>query len=84
MCHAVEVEHNGDHDATVAYIAATPTTEENQRYIKGQLRDFLEGRAPEDFRHERKRTNNEREFVGFTGEEGILCEEGRRAMGFED
>jgi hypothetical protein len=50
MCHAVEVDDNGDHDASVAYIAATPTTEENTRYIKGQLRDFLEGRAPEDFR----------------------------------
>jgi hypothetical protein len=50
MCHAVEVDHSGDHDASVAYIAATPTTEENKKYIKAQLQDFLEGGAPMDFR----------------------------------
>jgi hypothetical protein len=49
MCHAVEVDHSGDHDASVAYIAATPTTEENKKYIKAQLQDFLEGGAPMDF-----------------------------------
>ena len=82
MCHAVEVDHNGDHDASVAYIAATPTTEENTRYIKGQLKDFLEGRAPEDFRSANRKFAIEKDFKGYVGERGILTEEGRRAMGF--
>lgn len=84
MCHAVEVDHNGDHDASVAYIAATPTTEENKKYIKAQLKDFLEGKAPEDFRHERKKVSNERDFKGFVGEAGILSQAGRKAVGFEN
>jgi hypothetical protein len=80
MCHAVEVEHNGDHDASVAYIAATPRTEENKSYIKRQLEDFLDGRPPEDFR----RGPGERSFKLHTGEAGILGgEAGRRAMGFD-
>lgn len=80
MCHAVEVEHNGDHAASVAYIAATPRTEENKRYIKGQLEDFLKGNPPEDFR----KGPNENTFKLFTGERGILGgEAGRRAMGFD-
>lgn len=80
MCHAVEVEHNGEHDASVAYVAATPSTAENERYIKGQLEDFLRGVPPEDFRG----GSNERDFDGFSGEQSILSgDEGRRAMGFE-
>jgi hypothetical protein len=79
MCHAVEVEHHGDHDASVAYIAATPSTKQNKSYIKGQLEDFLKGVPPEDFRAGAK----EREFKLFTGEKGLLSgEEGRKAMGF--
>ncbi|EXJ92171.1 hypothetical protein A1O3_00721 [Capronia epimyces CBS 606.96] len=80
MCHAVEVEHNGDHEASVAYIAATPRTEENKRYIKGQLEDFLQGIPPEDFR----KGPSEKTFKLFTGESGILGgEAGRKAMGFD-
>ena len=79
MCHAVEVDHHGDHEASVAYIAATPTTEENQKYIKGQLQDLMRGVPPEDFRG----GSSEKDFKLFTGERGILSgEEGRRAMGF--
>ncbi|KIW91475.1 uncharacterized protein Z519_07441 [Cladophialophora bantiana CBS 173.52] len=80
MCHAVEVEHNGDHEASVAYIAATPRTDENKHYIKRQLEDFLNGLPPEDFR----RGPGERSFQLFTGEKGILGgDAGRRAMGFD-
>ncbi|OAP59814.1 hypothetical protein AYL99_04816 [Fonsecaea erecta] len=80
MCHAVEVEHNGDHDASVAYIAATPSTDENKRYIKGQLEDFLNGLPPEDFRN----GSSEKTFQLFTGEKGLLSgEAGRSAMGFD-
>ena len=84
MCHAVEVEHHGDHDASVAYIAATPTTQENSRYIKEQLKDFLEGRPPVDFRSQRKKVSIEKDFKGYVGEKGILGEGGRKAMGFEE
>lgn len=81
MCHAVEVEHNGDHEASVAYIAATPRTEENKSYVKRQLQDFLNGAPPEDFRNHGSR---ERDFKLFKGEAGILGDEaGRRAMGFD-
>ncbi|CAM1502654.1 Fc.00g074300.m01.CDS01 [Cosmosporella sp. VM-42] len=79
MCHAVEVEHSGGHDASVAYIAATPRTEENKSYIKGQLEDFLNGLPPEDFR----KGPRERDFSLFTGEGSIAGEAGRRAMGFD-
>lgn len=80
MCHAVEVEHNGDHEASVMYIAATPSTEENKRYIKRQLEDLLDNRNPEDF----GRGPGERNFQMFTGEKGLLGgEAGKRAMGFE-
>jgi hypothetical protein len=80
MCHAVEVDHNGDHDASVMYIAAAPRTRENKSYIKRQLEDFLEGRPPEDFQG----GSREKDFKLFTGEAGILGgEAGRRAMGFD-
>ncbi|KAF7561093.1 hypothetical protein G7046_g3041 [Stylonectria norvegica] len=78
MCHAVEVEHDGDEDASVAYIAATRRTEENDSYIKGQLQDFLNGVPPEDFR----RGPGESEFKLFTGERGLIGEAGRKAFGF--
>ncbi|KAI1615027.1 hypothetical protein EDD37DRAFT_398968 [Exophiala viscosa] len=80
MCHAVEVEHEGDHDASVTYIAATPRTEQNMSYVKGQLEDFLKGVPPEDFR----KGPREKDFKLFTGEKGILSgEAGRRAFGFD-
>ncbi|KAJ9614904.1 hypothetical protein H2204_014303 [Knufia peltigerae] len=80
MCHAVEVEHNGDHEASVAYIAATPRTEQNMNYVKHQLEDMLNGIPPEDFR----RGSSEKTFKMFTGEKSNLGgEAGRRAMGFD-
>lgn len=81
MCHAVEVEHRGQHEACVAYIAATPSTEQNKKYMKQQLQDFLEGNTPLDFRH--NRMSSEKSLQGYEGETGILSgEEGRKAMGF--
>jgi len=50
MLHAVEVEHLGDNDASVAYVAANPTTETNKVYMKKQAGAFLDGgRVPGDF-----------------------------------
>ncbi|KAJ9307886.1 hypothetical protein DTO027B5_5160 [Paecilomyces variotii] len=80
MCHAVEVEHAGKHDASVAYIAATPTTPVNVRYIKSQAENFLAGLPPGDFPGE----INETKLKGYLGESGIPNgETGRRAMGFD-
>lgn len=80
MGHAVEVEHNGDHDASVLYIAASPRTEENEKYMKGQVEDYLNDLSPEDF----GRRKAEQSFKLFTGEKGILSgEQGRRAFGFD-
>lgn len=80
MCHAVEVEHSGDSDASIAYIAATPMTPTNVRYIKSQLANFLSGKPPEDFRS----GIDETKLKGYLGESGIPNgEAGRRAMGFD-
>ncbi|KAI9737875.1 MAG: hypothetical protein M1834_009245 [Cirrosporium novae-zelandiae] len=79
MCHAVEVEHSGDSDSSVAYIAATPTTPANIRYIKGQLKSFLAGMPLEDY----PAGSDETKLVGYLGEKGIPSEAGRKAMGFE-
>lgn len=79
MCHAVEVEHNGPGDASVMYIAATPSTKSNKTYMKGQKDRFLKYEPPEDF----SGGSIEANFKGFPGEKGILSgEEGRRAFGF--
>jgi hypothetical protein len=49
ICHSVEEERDGDHEASVAYVAAI-LSKENTANIERQLKDFLEGRAPEDLR----------------------------------
>ena len=50
MLHAVEVDHFGDHDVSVAYVAATPTIKLNKIYMKKQAEVFLDGgKVPEDF-----------------------------------
>ncbi|KAJ5777043.1 hypothetical protein N7520_000289 [Penicillium odoratum] len=78
MIHAVEIEHSGLHDASVVYIAATPTTETNIQYIKSQLEDFLKGNPPEDFPD----GTDESKLVGYLGEKGLLSDEARKAMGY--
>ena len=81
MLHAVEVDHLGHHDASVAYIAATPTTSQNNIYMKNQANAFLDGgRFPEDFA--RDKVVKEGHFKGWVGEGGILSgEDGLRAAG---
>ncbi|KAH7417572.1 hypothetical protein BKA64DRAFT_658222 [Cadophora sp. MPI-SDFR-AT-0126] len=83
MLHAVEVEHFGEFDASVAYIAATPTTELNKSYMREQVKAFLDGgKVPKDFEKDAGPQRDERGFVGWVGEEAILSgEEGRRAAG---
>src|SRR6266536_4922466 len=78
MIHAVELPHDGDHDSAVLYIAATPSTPENVRYMKQQVADFKARVPPEDFRSQ---GSDETKFKGYLGEEGILGG-GRKAAGF--
>jgi hypothetical protein len=80
MIHAVEPKHEGETDSAVMYIAATPSTQENIRYMKQQLQDFRAGVPPEDF----KQGTDESKFKGYLGEKGILNgAAGRKAAGFE-
>jgi hypothetical protein len=84
MCHAVEVEHHGLGEASVAYIAATPSTEQNKKYMQQQLEDFLKSVAPLNFRHSlHDLGEKDTSLDGYVGEKGILSEDGRRAMGFD-
>lgn len=79
MCHAVEIEHRGDGISSVAYVAATPTTEINSAYVKRQLDAFLSGTSPEDFAG----GCNESALKGYPGSNIILNGDiGRKAIGF--
>jgi hypothetical protein len=49
MCHAIDAEHIGTEDASVAYIAATPTTRINQEYMRRQYEKMSKGLPPPDF-----------------------------------
>lgn len=78
MIHAVETEHSGQEDASVVYIAATPTTPTNVRYIKSQLQSYLAGGPPEDF----PAGIDESKLYGYLGDKGFSSAEARKAMGF--
>jgi hypothetical protein len=75
----VDPEHKGQQNASVAYIAACPTTTSNENYIKQQLQAFHEGRAPPDFATDA--ILNEKLFRGYSGHEG-LSEEAKSALGY--
>jgi hypothetical protein len=78
MCHAVEIDHNGENDASVIYVGAAPTTPDNVFYVKDQWERFKNGRPPKDFEHGK----DESKFKGYLGEAVILGGEvGRRAAG---
>ncbi|KAI2607211.1 DUF1479-domain-containing protein [Hypoxylon fragiforme] len=79
MCHAVEIEHRGEGISSVAYVAATPTTEINSDYVKRQLEAFLKGTSPEDFPD----GCDESKLKGYPGSDIILNGGiGRKAVGF--
>ncbi|TIA71341.1 DUF1479-domain-containing protein [Aureobasidium pullulans] len=79
MIHGVDVQHTGDHDSAVLYIAAVPTTEANTRYMRQQVVNFKAGVPPEDFA---RIGTDETIFRGYKGEEGILNgQAGRKAAG---
>lgn len=79
MCHAVEIEHKGTGISSVAYVAATPTTDINLAYVRRQLDAFLSGTSPEDF----PGGCNESTLKGYPGNEVVLNgDAGRKAVGF--
>ncbi|EPE04115.1 hypothetical protein F503_04630 [Ophiostoma piceae UAMH 11346] len=79
MCHAIELDHQGDSISSVIYVAATPTTPENLAYVQRQLKAFLDGEPPEDFRG----GSIERNFKGYPGAKELVLngDAGLRAMG---
>lgn len=49
VVHAVEDQHQGDEQANVIYIAATPSCPKNRLYARRQAEHFLDGRSSPDF-----------------------------------
>ena len=80
MCHAVDTEHLGQNNASVAFIAACPTTPVNELYVKRQLAAILGGRPAPDYA-EGNDDLDETAMKGYVGLGG-LGDEARRAFGF--
>ncbi|KAF5963193.1 hypothetical protein FBULB1_13566 [Fusarium bulbicola] len=79
VCHAVVTEHLGKNNASVAFIAACPTTPANEAYVKEQLLATLEGRPSADYAD--GNDLNESTLKGHVGLDG-LDDEARKAFGF--
>ncbi|KAF4462775.1 DUF1479 domain [Fusarium albosuccineum] len=79
VCHAVDTEHLGQNNASVAFIASCPMTPANKVYIKKQLAATLEGRPARDYAE--GNDLDETTLKGYVGLEG-LGDEARRAFGF--
>ncbi|KAL2833345.1 hypothetical protein BDW59DRAFT_156846 [Aspergillus cavernicola] len=79
LCHAVDTEHLGKNNASVAFIASCPTTPVNQNYVKSQLTATLEGRPTPDYAE--GNDLDESKLKGYVGLDN-LSPESRRAFGF--
>lgn len=79
VCHAVDTEHMGNHDAAVAYIAACPTTPVNAAYVVKQLTATLEGKSSPDYAQFGEM--NETRLKGYVGLD-VIEGDARRAFGF--
>lgn len=76
----MDPEHRGTVNASVAFIAACPTTANNKAYVREQLACTLAGRPPQD--HQRGATDlDETTLKGYRGLDG-LSEDARKAFGF--
>ncbi|KAF4452060.1 hypothetical protein F53441_4991 [Fusarium austroafricanum] len=80
VCHAVDTEHLGKNNASVAFIASCPSTPANRAYIREQLKATLEGRPSADYADGNE--SNESTLKGYVGLDG-LSEEARKAFGFD-
>ncbi|KAH8689439.1 hypothetical protein BGW36DRAFT_308058 [Talaromyces proteolyticus] len=72
MCHAVDAEHVGNMDASVAYIAATPNTPINKAYMQHQYDRMVVGHPPQDFVSNGVDESGFEEFQGFEGNPDIF------------
>lgn len=70
--------HIGDQDASVAYIAATPTTRINETYMQRQYDSMAIGKPPEDYIGSGVDESKLAGFQGFAGKEDIS----RELMGY--
>lgn len=77
VVHAVDPEHDGEHDSNVMYIGSAPWCEKNAAYLRGQREAFEAGRTPPDFAPDHFE-------VGFEGRatSDLLTPLGRQQMGF--
>lgn len=78
MCHAVDAEHIGHQDASVAYIAATPTTPTNRKYMQRQYDLMAAGLPPPDFVTHGVDESRLTGFEGFAADPELF----KRHMGF--
>ncbi|KAL4876921.1 hypothetical protein BJY04DRAFT_222597 [Aspergillus karnatakaensis] len=79
LCHAVDTEHFGVNNSSVAFIASCPTTKVNEAYIRAQLTATLEGRPAPDYAE--GNDLDETQLKGYVGLD-CLSEEARRVFGF--
>ncbi|KAJ4256144.1 hypothetical protein NW762_009220 [Fusarium torreyae] len=80
LCHAVDTEHLGQNNASVAFIAACPTTPANKSYVREQLVATLEGRPTADYAD--GNDLDESKLKGYVGL-GELDAKARKAFGFD-
>lgn len=71
VCHAVDPDHNGKEEASVAYIAATPTTRTNKKHMQNQYDKMVTGQPPPDYEDgvDESLLNG---FQGFKGKEELF------------
>ncbi|KAK5312987.1 hypothetical protein LTR93_011129, partial [Exophiala xenobiotica] len=76
-CHGVDAEHRGHGDASVAYIAATPTTKKNSIYMRDQYKGMVTGQPPVDYLAGGVDESQLERFQGFSANRDVF----RRMMG---
>ncbi|KAG9252435.1 uncharacterized protein F5Z01DRAFT_690670 [Emericellopsis atlantica] len=80
LCHAVDTEHLGSNNASVAYIAACPSTPANKAYVKRQLEATLAGKPSPDY--SAGNDLDETKLKGYVGLDHLTVE-AKRAFGFD-
>ncbi|KAL2206098.1 DUF1479-domain-containing protein [Sarocladium strictum] len=80
LCHAVDTDHLGKNNASVAFIGACPSTTINKRYVKKQLEATLAGHTSPDYSGDDDL--DETTLKGYMGL-GDLSAEAKKAFGFD-
>jgi hypothetical protein len=71
VCHAVDPDHEGTADASVAYIGATPTTRSNKAHMREQYDKMVAGLPPPDY-EDGIDESKMKGFEGFKGKEEVF------------